>query len=384
MLFPFTKPDFSGSGINAFNYARYLNRNGHKSVLLTFNRNLQLRAREVMEDVEIIRIPYFNRTLFFKLLSLPIILLFYIRYILGYKIILIYGAHIIGYQFLIILGRMFRKKIVFRSLLLGADDMDTLFNIKSGLSRRRLVSLFRRIDLYFAINPVFGDSYKKWIGTEQKIFLSSQGVDINSFFPSAIDSSISLRKKYGIDKSIFLIMSVGFLINRKGFIETFDVLNSLDFDFKYIVVGEHEFGPNHFMRKFNLQAQHIKEDGIRLLGDRIHFTGAVSMMRDYYQMADLVLINSRSEGVPNTLLEAMACGKTVLAKSIPGTDYIIDHLETGFLYKDSKKMREWLCKLHDDSDLLTKTGNKALKDIRDKWTIERVWEGLNHRLVENF
>lgn len=333
------------------------------------------------EGVKIIRIPYFNKNLLYKILSLPFILLYYLWYVLRNKIIFVYGAHIIGYQILIILGKMFKKKVVFRSLLLGADDMDTLFQDKSGFAKRILRSLFRLIDIYFAINPVFAEKFKRWIGDDQEIFLSSQGVNIKNFKPCSIEYSKNLRIKYGFDESKFLILSVGFLINRKGFSETFDVMQNLDTDFLYLLVGENEFGPNHFMRKYNSQAQKLKEDGIRLLDDKIHFRAATNLMMEYYQMADLVLINSHSEGVPNTLLEAMACGKTVLAKMIPGTDYIIEHGETGFLYKDSKEMKEWLLKLQNDKLLLSKIGNRAMEEIRDKWTISRIWEDLNQKLA---
>jgi len=50
-------------------------------------------------------------------------------------------------------------------------------------------------------------------------------------------------------------------------------------------------------------------------------------------LCDLVVLTSRSEGVPLVLMEAMAHGKTVLAPAITGIPELVKHGETGFLYQ---------------------------------------------------
>jgi|SRR5579862_2530800 len=51
-----------------------------------------------------------------------------------------------------------------------------------------------------------------------------------------------------------------------------------------------------------------------------------------YDAADLVVLTSRSEGIPLTLMEAMAHGKLVLAPSVTGIPELVIDGETGFLY----------------------------------------------------
>ena len=50
-------------------------------------------------------------------------------------------------------------------------------------------------------------------------------------------------------------------------------------------------------------------------------------------MCDLVVLTSRSEGIPLVLMEAMAHGKTVLAPAITGIPELVRDGETGFLYR---------------------------------------------------
>ena len=52
----------------------------------------------------------------------------------------------------------------------------------------------------------------------------------------------------------------------------------------------------------------------------------------YYAMADVVVLTSRSEGIPLVLMEAMALVKTVLAPAITGIPELVMHGKTGFLY----------------------------------------------------
>jgi colanic acid/amylovoran biosynthesis glycosyltransferase len=67
---------------------------------------------------------------------------------------------------------------------------------------------------------------------------------------------------------------------------------------------------------------------IRLLGELAH-----DQIDEQYQNADLIVLTSRSEGVPLVLMEAMARGKLVLAPAITGIPELVVDGKTGFLYQ---------------------------------------------------
>ena len=73
------------------------------------------------------------------------------------------------------------------------------------------------------------------------------------------------------------------------------------------------------------------------------------------RLCDLVVLTSRSEGIPLVLMEAMAHGKTVLAPAITGIPELVKDGETGFLYR-AGSLEDFIAKIQTHSQL---TGGAA-------------------------
>jgi glycosyltransferase involved in cell wall biosynthesis len=78
----------------------------------------------------------------------------------------------------------------------------------------------------------------------------------------------------------------------------------------------------HLIEQLDLQRE------VQLLGQVSHVH-----LVFYYRMADVVVLTSRSEGIPLTLMEAMAQERIVLAPAITGIPELVEHGRTGFLYR---------------------------------------------------
>jgi colanic acid/amylovoran biosynthesis glycosyltransferase len=73
------------------------------------------------------------------------------------------------------------------------------------------------------------------------------------------------------------------------------------------------------------------------LQNEVEFCGHVGLdrLRILYTQADVVVLTSHSEGIPQTLMEAMAMERVVLAPAITGIPELISDRQTGFLYQQN-------------------------------------------------
>jgi colanic acid/amylovoran biosynthesis glycosyltransferase len=100
-------------------------------------------------------------------------------------------------------------------------------------------------------------------------------------------------------------------------------LHDRGLDFECAIAGE---GPERQRLECLIRKKHLEE--------RVTLVGHVSsnQMASLYRRADLVVLTSRSEGLPLVLMEAMARGKIILAPIITGIPEIVIVGRTGFLY----------------------------------------------------
>lgn len=93
----------------------------------------------------------------------------------------------------------------------------------------------------------------------------------------------------------------------------------------------------------------------------IHYLGVVHddrLLSKAYSAADVMLVPSRQDNLPNTALEAQACGTPVVAFNVGGLPEIIAHRETGWLAKpfDTEDFAEgilWILAEHDRRQMLS-------------------------------
>jgi len=100
-------------------------------------------------------------------------------------------------------------------------------------------------------------------------------------------------------------------------------LRDRGFDFECGIAGD---GPER-QKLDTLIREHRLQDRVRLIG---HVSRRE--LDSLYERADVVVLNSRSEGIPLVLMEAMARGKIVVAPAITGVPELVIHGKTGFLY----------------------------------------------------
>jgi L-malate glycosyltransferase len=95
------------------------------------------------------------------------------------------------------------------------------------------------------------------------------------------------------------------------------------------------------------------------------------LIPDLYNLVDVAMNTSSSEGLSHALLEAMSLGKPLLASNVPGNRDLIEDGENGFLYKDHAEFVEKALLLREDDDLRRHVSEGALETIRQHYSLER-------------
>lgn len=138
-------------------------------------------------------------------------------------------------------------------------------------------------------------------------------------------SCAGLRRRLQVPDHRKIILSVGRLSREKDhgtLIESFRILlqGSAGMDAHLVIIGE---GPE----------RRSLESAVRTAGlsDRVTLAGHVPSPEDFYGMADLMVLSSRTEGSPNTLLEAAAAGVPIVATAVGGVPEIFTDMESALL-----------------------------------------------------
>lgn len=376
-----TKPYFSGSGINMFYFAKTLLKLNNHVRILSFSWNFRNPLLETLDGIKILRVPACTIkgiNFLLVLLSMPFILLYTMRF----EIIIIYGPFIPQFMLVARFANFFGVKTVFQSVNLTMDDADAMLN-KSLIGNKINNRTLKGISLYHAINKTFAEKYSsKFPGCNNKVFLSSQGVDIARFKPANYQKIIDLKTRYSISIDQKIILSIGNLINRKGYGDIFEVLSKLPVDYLYIVVGNFTSNKYFYWQSSN-QMLDLYRKGKEMLGDRIWFLGAIDNVEEIISIADVLLMNSEREGLPNCLLEAMASRLPCVFRSLDGVDDMLGVNGHHYIsFNDNRGMYSGLMDILLKPELSRKIAENAYQAIIENHSDLLVAERLLDRLSD--
>jgi len=141
-----------------------------------------------------------------------------------------------------------------------------------------------------------------------KIHVIRNGVDLHRFRPLPRDV---MRRQLRLNRRTLLC--IGKLVPSKGQELVIAALKALP-DWDLLLVGE---GP---------QRAQLEEQCRRLeISERVRFLGSLPQdeLPALYSAADILVLASEREGLPNVVLEAMACGTPVLAAAVGGVPEVV-------------------------------------------------------------
>ena len=108
---------------------------------------------------------------------------------------------------------------------------------------------------------------------------------------------------------------------------------------------------------------------------KYHFLGPQKddiSLRLIYSAADLFIISSRQDNLPNVGIEAHSCGTPIVAFNTGGLEDIVDHGKTGLLAESFEidSLSNLIYKVLTENDLRLNMSNNARQRAIDKWSME--------------
>ena len=180
--------------------------------------------------------------------------------------------------------------------------------------------LFKRAFTHARVIQPISEFLGKWavrMGYTGKLELIRNGANPESIKPTFPESEVELLKqKLGKKDGDVYLVNTARLVNQKGFDTTIRALLLLPVHIKLLVVGG---GPEE--EKLKVLVKELK------LEDRVVFTGQVerNIVTQYRFAGDIFVGPSRSEGLGNAFLSAMACRLPVVATQVGGiADFLFD------------------------------------------------------------
>ncbi len=189
------------------------------------------------------------------------------------------------------------------------------------------------------------------------------GIDTSRFEQNQ-EERVRKRQDLGLGDS-FVILFIGRLDVNKGICELIEVIGSLvqkGMDLNLLVVGS---GDDEMVEAC-LRENSLDDNGVMV--------GRVENPVPYYQSSDIFVLPSAFEGIPLTLLEAMASGLPCVATSVGGMPEVIVDGANGYLVQpgDKEGLSQAILRVHDNKIESQEVSEKARITIENRFSSTRM------------
>lgn len=181
------------------------------------------------------------------------------------------------------------------------------------------------------------------------------GITLDDFSDIQVDYKTK-RAELGLKDTDIVCISAGDLVARKNYGIAIEALAKIkNNNVHYLICG---VGPE----KDNLEKLAVENE----IAERIHFLGFRSDVKELMKISDIFLFTTLQEGMPRSMMEAMASGLPCIASKIRGNVDLLDEGQGGYLRKpsDLEGISECISSLLDNPSLREKMGKYNLEIIK--------------------
>lgn len=173
-----------------------------------------------------------------------------------------------------------------------------------------------------------------------------------------------IRNELGISEKDKVLIFIGSLSKEKGILElmaAFTKVNSTKANLHLVIIGN---GPEQ-LRIQNIVASHNIETKVHIIGCRPH-----DEIPKYLSSADIFALPSHTEGLPNVVLEAMACELPVIATRVGGIPEVVEEGRSGILIdkKNVDSLKDAIESLIKNESMAKEMGINGRKNVENNFS----------------
>ena len=367
-------PIIGGGEIHTKTLCEHLIHKGLAVFVITRRRKKDNEDRDLVGDIPVYRVPPSGMPRWGKYLMFFPAFAKLVQMRRDYDVVYISVFRSIGILGLLV-AKLLGKKCVLRAgvreEMSGRNFLDEYRHKKLGLPFIRVFlfirnAILRQADGFVSISKAIQDDFRYTGVPTAKIWHIPNGVDTALFIPVSSDRRNILRHLLGLpNRKIFCF--TGKLNKGKGLELLLDVWVSvadIHPEAHLLLVGG---GENQFLSYENQLKNFVAKNRLE---ESITFTGYVPSVVQYLQAADFFVFPSESEGMPNSLLEALSCGLPVLASRIDGITDIVTHTVDALLFeaRNREQLRECIDLVLNDPNIASRLGTSGRDTVERRFS----------------
>jgi sugar transferase (PEP-CTERM/EpsH1 system associated) len=186
------------------------------------------------------------------------------------------------------------------------------------------------------------------------------GVHTKRFRPD-LEARARMRRELGIESDRFCIGCVGRMNAIKDYPTAIRAIAGLDARCSLFIAGK---GPD-------LPSLRALVASSPEIAGRVTFTGSLDRVPDFLRAMDCYVLSSLTEGISNSLLEAMATALPVVATKTGGNPEVVVDNESGLLFPvgDAVTLAHRLRSIEANSELRDRLSRGALERVRERFSL---------------
>jgi glycosyltransferase involved in cell wall biosynthesis len=259
----------------------------------------------------------------------------------------------------IVLAKLFRSPTI---LHIHTGGLESYYLSGTGLLRSMICYAFRHVDLIIVLSPAWHDVVHRLCDGHAPIHICQNPVDTHKYRPG------KLNRRSSIKNLVFL----GSIIKEKG---VYDLIHGIHGLLRLGISVSATIAGDREVEKARRLAKELQ------LNNHITFPGWICETRKIalLQNCDLFVLPSYREGMPRSLLEAMACGVPVVVSNVGGIPDVVEHGVNGLLFQpgDVMMLIRYMALLLSDDDLSDRMSGNNVEKIRAKYSLSSVMSELD-------